>query len=48
MLVKKIAEKHIVKGHNDLNKIEKDHLTKYPLMGFQISFPFQEWEIRLL
>ena len=36
----KNCKKHVVKGHNDINKIDKDHLTKYPLMGFQISFPF--------
>ena len=36
----KNCKKHVVKGHNDINKIDKDHLTKYPLMGFQISFPY--------
>ena len=33
------CKKHFVEGHKDINKIDPSHLTKQPLMGFQISFP---------
>ena len=35
----KSCKKHFVEGHKDINKIDPSHLTKQPLMGFQISFP---------
>ena len=28
-----------IEGHGDLSKIDPKHLTKYPLIGFQLSFP---------
>jgi len=36
------CKKHYIEGHNDINKISSEHLTKYPLMGFQLSFPFSK------
>jgi hypothetical protein len=38
----KKCNKHYVQGHNDINKINPEHLTKYPLIGFQLSFPFSK------
>ena len=35
----KDCKKHIVEGHKDINKIEPEHITKKPLISFQISFP---------
>jgi hypothetical protein len=28
-----------IQGHGDISKIDPKHLTKYPLIGFQLSFP---------
>ena len=28
-----------VEGHHDVKKIDPNHLTKHPLIGFQLSFP---------
>ena len=28
-----------IEGHGDISKIDPKHLTKYPLIGFQLSFP---------
>jgi hypothetical protein len=28
-----------IEGHHDINKIDPNHLTKKPLIGFQLSFP---------
>ena len=38
-MCEKGCKKHFVEGHKDINKIDPSHLTKQPLMGFQISFP---------
>ncbi len=43
---KKKDEKGVViqniEGHKDINKIDPEHITKYPLIGFQLSFPFSK------
>ena len=42
----KKVENEVVKekidGHKDINKIDPNHLTKQPLIGFQLSFPFSK------
>lgn len=42
----KKVENEVVKekidGHKDINKIDPNHLTKHPLIGFQLSFPFSK------
>ena len=27
-----------IDGHHDVKKIDPNHLTKYPLIGFQLTF----------
>jgi len=31
-----------IEGHGDISKIDPKHLTKYPLVGFQLSFPISK------
>jgi hypothetical protein len=31
-----------IEGHGDISKIDPKHLTKYPLIGFQLSFPISK------
>ncbi|MDA8845119.1 Z1 domain-containing protein [Candidatus Pelagibacter bacterium] len=31
-----------IEGHHDIEKIDPDHLTKQPLIGFQLSFPISK------
>ena len=38
----KNCKDHFVEGHKDINKIDPNHITKHPLIGFQISFPFSK------
>ena len=31
-----------IEGHGDISKIDPNHLTKHPLIGFQLSFPISK------
>jgi hypothetical protein len=35
----KDSNENIIEGHHDIKKIDPNHLTNNPLMGFQLSFP---------
>ena len=38
----KDKNKNNIKGHYDIKKIDPNHLTTQPLIGFQLSFPFSK------
>ena len=31
-----------IEGHHEIEKIDPNHLTKHPLIGFQLSFPISK------